>query len=246
MRRILVLLLLGSPIYCFSQSVQIKDVELAGEEIIVHYDLQDSNPTNEYSLDLYASKDNFSSPLRQVKGDIGEEIKPGLDRKVTWRVRDEFGGYSGQISFEIRGKVFTPIVKFQEFKVDKKYKRGKSYPLKWRPGNSNPVNIELFKGTQRISGEVNHPNSGSSLLSIPADAVKGEDYRIKVTDTKNPSGIVYTQNFRVVPKLPLLIKVIVPLAVVGGAVVVLGSGGSSSPEQSGDQEIPGVPSLPGN
>ncbi|MEQ9415835.1 MAG: hypothetical protein RIF39_18500 [Cyclobacteriaceae bacterium] len=246
MRRTILLFLVVSPFYCFPQNVEIKDVELAGEDIIVHYDLQDSNPTNEYSLELYASKDNFSSPLRQVKGDIGEEIIPGVDRKVTWRVRDEFGGYSGKISFEIRGKVFTPIVKFQEFKVDKKYKRGKSYPLKWRPGNSNPVNIELFKGTQRISGEVNHPNSGSSLLSIPADAVKGDDYRVKVTDTKNPSGIVYTRNFRVVPKLPLLVKVIAPLAIVGGVVFVLGSSGTSTPDPSGDQEIPGVPSLPGN
>ena len=244
MRRIVVFFLVILPIYGFSQSVEIKDVELAGEEIIIHYDLQDSNPTNEYSLDLYASKDNFSSPLRQVKGDIGEEIKPGQDRKVTWRVRDEFGGYSGKISFEIRGKVFTPIVKFQEFKVDKKYKRGKSYPLSWRPGNTNPINIELFKGTQRISGEVNHPNSGSSLLSIPADAVKGDDYRVKVTDTKNPSGIVYTQNFRVVPKVPLLLKVIVPLAVVGGAVVGLGGSGGESGTQS-DSELP-FPDFPSN
>lgn len=242
MRRTLLLFLAVAPFYCFPQNVEIKDVELAGEEIIVHYDLQDSNPTNEYSLDLYASNDNFSAPLKQVKGDIGVEIKPGIDKKVRWRLRDELGGYNGKISFEVRGKVFTPIVKFQEFNVDKKYKRGKSYPLNWRPGNSNPINIELFKGTQRISGEVNHPNSGSSLLSIPGDAEKGGDYRIKITDTKNPSGIVYTQNFKVIPKIPLLIKVIVPLAVVGGAVVGLGGGGESGTKQDTELPYPAFPS----
>ncbi len=242
MHRIHFLFLCLLPLLSTAQNVEIKDVELAGEEIIIHYDLQDSNPTNEYSLDLYASNDNFSAPLKQVKGDIGVEIKPGVDKKVRWRLRDELGGYSGKISFEVRGKVFTPIVKFQEFNVDKKYKRGKSYPLNWRPGNSNPINIELFKGTQRISGEVNHPNSGTSLLSIPADAVKGDDYRIKITDTKNPTGIVYTQSFRVVPKLPLLIKVIVPLAVVGGAVVGLGGGGSESGAPV-DTELP-YPAFP--
>ncbi|HCM77445.1 MAG TPA: hypothetical protein DIS90_13755 [Cytophagales bacterium] len=226
-----------------AQNVQISGIELVGEEIIVHYNLQDSNPTNEYSLDLYASNDNFSAPLKRVKGDIGNEIKPGIDKKVIWRLRDELGGYSGKIALEIRGKVFTPIVKIQEFNVDKKYKRGKSYPLSWKPGNTNPINIELFKGTQRISGEVNHPNSGSSLLSIPADAVKGDDYRIKITDTKNPTGIVYTQNFMVVPKLPLLIKVIGPLAIVGGAVVVLGGGGGESAGTTANTELP-YPAFP--
>ena len=42
---------------CFSflavsaQTITIKKVELAGEKIIVHYDLDDSNPNNEYKLD---------------------------------------------------------------------------------------------------------------------------------------------------------------------------------------------------
>jgi hypothetical protein len=219
-------------------------VELAGEKIIVHYDLDDSNLNNEYTLDLYTMRDNFSTALLRVKGDIGSEVKPGKNKKVEWSVFDEWGSYTGIIAVEIRGKVFTPIVKFQEFNIEKKYKRGKSYPLTWRPGNTNPINIELFKGNQRISGEVNHPNSGSSLLSIPADAAKGDDYRVKVTDTKNPNGIVYTESFQVVPKIPLLIKVIVPLAVVGGAVAGLAGGGGGSGEPVVDDLE--LPPFPGN
>lgn len=223
-----------------AQNVQIREVEIAGKKIIVHYDLEDSNPNNEYDLALYSNRDNFSTALLRVSGDIGSEVKPGKDKKVAWDVFDELGKYNGRVAVELRGKVFTPIVKLQEFDVEKKYKRGKSYPIKWRPGNTNPINIELFKGTQRISGEVNHPNSGSSSLSIPADTEKGDDYRIKITDTKNPSGIVYSPNFTVVPKIPLLIKVIVPLAVVGGAVVGLSGGGSS---EGGQQELP-YPAFP--
>jgi len=210
------------PVMVLSQNIQITDIELAGKDIIVHYDLEDSNPNNEYILDLYSNRDNFSTALLRVKGDIGNEVKPGKDKKVKWNLSDELGDYKGKVAVELRGKVFTPIVKLQEFRVDKKYRRGKSYPINWRPGNTNPINIELFKGTQRIAGEVNHPNSGSSSLSIPADADKGDDYRIKITDTKNPSGIVYSPSFSVVPKIPMLIKVIVPLAIVGGAVVGLG------------------------
>lgn len=237
-------LFLIAPILAWSQNVQITDIEVAGPNVIVHYDLEDSNPNNEYILDLYSNRDNFSTALLRVKGDIGNEVKPGKNKKVTWNLADELGNYNGKVAVELRGKVFTPIVKLQNFNVEKKYRRGKSYPLTWRPGNTNPINIELFKGTQRISGEVNHPNSGTSSLSIPSDAEKGDDYRIKITDTKNPSGIVYSQNFQVVPKVPMLIKVIVPLAVVGGVVFGLGGGGGESGTQP-DSELP-FPAFPSN
>lgn len=231
------------PCVTFSQNVQIRDIELAGKDIIVHYDLEDSNPNNEYILDLYSNRDNFSTALLRVKGDIGNEVKPGKDKKVVWNLSDELGNYKGKVAVELRGKVFTPIVKFQEFNVEKNYRRGKSYPIKWRPGNTNPINIELFKGTQRIAGEVNHPNSGSSSLSIPGDAEKGDDYRIKITDTKNPSGIVYSGMFKVVPKIPMVVKVIVPLAIVGGAVVGLGgSGGESGTVPNTELPYPAFPS----
>lgn len=225
----------------FSQTVNIQKVELAGEAIIVHYDLEDSNPTNEYTLDLFASKDNYSVALKRVKGDIGQEIKPGKGKKVEWRLRDEYGGFKGKLAFELRGKVFTPIVKIQEFNAEKKYRRGKSYPLKWRPGNSNPINIELYKGSQRLNGEVNHPNSGSSVFTLPSDAEKGDDYKLKITDTKNPEAVVYTTPFRVIPKTPLLIKIIVPLAVVGGVVMGLGGGGGEGTTTLSDLSLPPFP-----
>ena len=53
------------PLFVFSfmmsqaQTVTIKKVELAGDKIIVYYDLEDSNPNNEYKLDLYTSKRQF-------------------------------------------------------------------------------------------------------------------------------------------------------------------------------------------
>lgn len=59
------------------QTVVIKKIELAGEKMIVHYDLEDNNPNNEYQLNLFASKDNYATALTKVKGDIGGEIKPG-------------------------------------------------------------------------------------------------------------------------------------------------------------------------
>jgi len=237
---------------CFSffavsaQVVIIKKVELAGEKIIVHYDLEDSNPNNEYKLDLYSSADNFRAPLIKVKGDIGPEVKPGTGRRAEWSIREELGGYKGKISLEIRGKVYIPFVKLQNFDTERSYKRGKSYGLSWKPGNSNSINIELYKGGQRISGEMNQPNNGGHTFFIPAQSKKGSDYRIKITDTKNTDEVLYTSNFKVKPKVPLLAKVL-PVAVVGGLVYALaGSGGGGPGDVNGAGEIPAPPAVPNN
>lgn len=228
-----------------SQKVTINKIELAGEKVIVHYDLDDNNPNNEYQINLYASKDNFSAPLTKVKGDVGSEVKPGLDRKVEWNLMQEYGSYKGKISLEIRGKVFVPFVKLKNFDSKKVYKRGKNYDVAWRPGNTNPVHVELYKGSQRISGELNHPNNGVYSLSIGSKVKPGKDYRLKITDSKKTDEIVYSDYFQVKPKVPFVVKLIPMLAVAGGiAFLASGSSGGETPP-SGPQEI-STPPLPGS
>lgn len=229
-----------------SQNVIIKKVELAGEKIIVHYDLEDGNPNNEYKLDLFSSVDNFVAPLTKVKGDVGDGIKPGTGRKIEWSIREEIGSYKGRLSLEIRGKVYIPFVKLQNFNAERSYKRGKSYSMAWKPGNTNPINIELYKGGQRISGEMNQPNNGGHTFYIPAQAKKGNDYRLKITDTKSSEDILYTSEFKVKPKVPLALKVL-PVIALGGAAAALLGGGGGTPEDSsggGNGDIP-LPALPG-
>ena len=247
MRRILpigVFLLLLNSALC--QTVQINSIELAGDKVIVLYDLEDPNPNNEYKLNLYASRDNFVAPLTKVSGDVGAEVAPGLGKKITWNIREEYGGYQGRISLEVRGTVYSPFVKLKDFDPSRTYKRGKSYNVAWKPGASNPINIELYKGGQRISGEMNQPNNGAHTFFIPAQSKKGNDYRIKITDTRNTDDILYTQDFKVSPKVPLLLKAL-PVVGIGGAAAFLGGGsGGGSTDTSGDPVIPGVPSLPGN
>ena len=228
------------------QTITIKKIELAGEKVIVHYDLEDSNPNNEYQLNLYSSKDNYATALTKVTGDVGGEIKPGTAKKIVWNLLEELGGYKGRLSLEIRGKVYVPFAKIQSFDVTKSYKRGKNLNLNWKAGSTNPVHIELFKGSQRIQGELNHPNNGSYLMSIPGSVKPGKDYRIKITDAKNSEEAVYTGYFKVAPKMPLLLKVL-PVLAVGGAVAFLagGSKGGENPPPDTSIEIVNPP-LPGN
>lgn len=229
----------------FAQKVTIKRVELAGEKIIVHYDLEDSNPNNEYQINLYSSQSNFNTALTKVKGDVGNEVTPGSDKKIEWNVREEIGPYKGKISLEVRGKQFVTVAKFTNITTSTKMKRGKNHTITWKPGNSNPVTIEFLNGGQQINAVANQPNNGSYTLFISKHQSKGKDYIIRITDSRNSQDVVTSQSFAVTPKVPLLLKVL-PVLALGGVVAALagGGGGGEDPGPQGDT-IP-LPAFPSN
>ena len=231
MKRLTLSFLLLFPLLSLAQRVQIKKIELAGEKIIVHYELDDSNPNNEYQLNLFTSKDNFTVPMNKVTGDIGNEIKAGTTKKLEWKFKEELNDYQGDLALEIRGRVFVMFAKLQDFDEDKTYKRGKTYPLTWKPGNTNPVHIELFKGSERVVGELNHPNNGSYQLTMPSHAKPGDDYRIRLSDSKRSGEYIFTDLFKVRPKIPLLVKIAGGAAVLGGIVFVAASSGGETPSE---------------
>jgi hypothetical protein len=231
------------PLTVLSQKVSISKLEVNGNKVIVHYDLEDNNPNNQYLLNLYASRDNYSAPLTKVKGDVGMDINPGGPKRMEWNITEEYGAYKGRLSLEIRGKVYVPFARLQAFDTEKSYKRGHSYGLNWKPGNTNPVNIELYKGGERVGGDINLPNNGSHTLFIPSHAKKGDDYRLKVSDAKNSEEVIYTEYFKVTPKVGLMVKLL-PILAVGGAVAVL-AGGSKDPGTTTAGTI-ADPKFPGN
>jgi len=220
----------------YGQKLQITRLELVNDQLVVHYSIDDSNPNNEYLVSLYASKDNFSAPLTKVSGDIGQEVKPG-QRKATWNIRAEYGDFAGPLSVEVRANVFIPFARIKSASLNKKYKRGKNLSVEWRPGNTNPVHIELFKGSTRMSGELNHPNNGSFSTQLDKGLKPGKDYRLKITDSKTPSEFVYTENFRIKRKFPLLIKLL-PIA---GIAAFLGGGGGGGAETDNSLPDPSAP-----
>jgi len=244
MKKILLALFFLTGLTAWGQKAAIKKIELAGEKVIVTYDLDDNNPNNEYQIALYASKDKFSAPLTKVKGDIGPEVKPGVGKKVEWNLMQEYGSFKGPLSLEIRGRVFVPFVKLRNFDAAKVYKRGKSYDIAWRPGNTNPIHIELYKGSQRVGGELNHPNNGTYSMSIGSKVSPGKDYRLKITDSKKTDEIVYSEFFQVKPKVPFALKLIPAIAVVGGVVYLITSGGGAETPNPDEEDIPIAP-LPG-
>jgi hypothetical protein len=228
----------------YSQTVFIKEIELIGEKVVVHYDLEDNNPNNQYQVTLYASKDKYSAPLTKVTGDVGSEVNPGIGRRIEWNLMQEYGAYKGKLSLEIRGKVFVPFVKLKNFDTKKIYKRGKNYEMAWRPGNTNPIHIQLYKGSEKVSGELNHPNSGSGTLTIGSKVKPGKDYRLKISDSKKSDEIIYTDFFVVKPKIPLVLKAVPVLGVAALFAILIGNGGGGNEGNTSKDPIIDPP-LPG-
>lgn len=222
-----------------AQKASIKRVELAGEKIVVWYDLEDSNPANEYQIQLYSSQSNFNTALSKVTGDVGNEIKPGYDKKIEWKVREELGPYKGRLSLEIRGRMFLAVARINSITTGQKFKRGKNHLINWRPGNNNPVNIELLKNSQAVSTELNQPNSGAFNLFIPSHSKVGNDYTLRITDTRNSADFVVSPPFGVRRKVALGVKIL-PVLAVGAAVLLLGGDGGTEPPPGGA----GIPDPP--
>lgn len=236
--------LLGSH-WVFSQNLQFNRVEIADNKVVVHYDLQDEKTERTYLVNLFSSQDNFTKELTKVSGDVGTEVKPGMDKKIVWDITKELGSYKGDMTFEVRGRIYVPFVKLNELEAGKIFKRGKSYPLTWTSGNlSGQVNIELYKGTTRISGDNNQPNVGKFDWSVPGNAKSGNDYQLRFTNTKDRNDVVYSQPITIKPKIPLAVKALGVVA-VGGLIFILSSNKTTPNTTVNQEKVPGLVSPPG-
>jgi hypothetical protein len=244
MRHIVLFMVLVS-FQSFSQTVILKKIELGGDKIVVHYDLDDSDPNHFYRIQLFSSKDNFSYPLTKVSGDVGPDIRPGIGRKIEWKVFEELKDFTGRISLEIRGKVFVPFVRFQASDLRHSYKRGKLLPLTWSAGNNTPLHIELYRGSEKVHSELNVPNSGSYSLIVPAHARPGKHYRIKLTSSKTAEEFIYTDFFKIKRKVPLVVKILPVVAVGAAAAIVIGTSGGNDKGNTGNNgSVEDPPTLP--
>jgi len=209
--------------YSRAQSIAIDFIELAGRNIIVHYNLDDGPSSNrQFLVQLYSSQDNYTTPLTRVVGDVGTEVTAGFDKKITWDITKELGDFSGNIALELRGRVFVPFVKITNIKEGDIYKHGRNYPLTWTSGNlSGQVNIELFNGDgERLWGENNIPNVGKFDLYIENNLKRGNDYTIKFTNSKDRNDVVYSVKIVIKPRIPLIAKIGAGI-LVGAAAAVL-------------------------
>lgn len=242
--RLLILLLLSVAIHGYAQQISLEWIELSGNKVIIHYDLIDNNPNHQYMINLYSSQDKFTNPITKVSGDVGQDVRPGEDKAITWDITRELGVFKGRLTFEIRGRVFIPFVRLQPFDKGETFVRGKTYPLNWTSGNlSGQVNIELYKGQTRIPIENGMANVGKYEWNIPSGLKPGSDYTLRFTNTKDLNDYVVSMPFTIKAKYPLAAKIGLAVTAGAGITFMLLSGGDT-PTTTPDQSLPPNPGKP--
>lgn len=223
-----------------AQEFTIKRVELEGDLVNVYYDLLDTAARRTYTVNLFSSRDNYITALEKVRGDLGLEVKPGANKKITWNTREELGNaFEGEVSLEVRGRIYIPFVR-----LDGQYtsiKRMKPYEMTWTGGTQqNILNFDLYKDGEKITSFPNIANVGHYTLTIPNSVKPGSGYSFKITDSKNKDQIVNSAEFKVKPKYPVVLKAI-PVIALGGLIywITTLGGGGETPEES-------VPEAPGH
>ncbi len=230
----------------FAQNLDIDFIEFAGRNVVVHYNLDDgANSSRQFLVQLYSSQDNFAVPLTRVSGDFGSEVSSGFDKKIIWDISKELGNFKGDVSLELRGRVYVPFVKIKDIDEGQVFKRGKNYPVNWTSGNlSGQVNIELFNvAGERIWGENNVANVGKFDWYIQGNIKKGHNYKLKFTNAKDRNDVVYSHLFTIKPKIPLVFKITgVAVLLAAGELALSGSKSTSNAESS----LPPPLSVPTN
>lgn len=231
------LLLLMFPLLTSAQQLGITRIDLQQGVLMVHYELNDANASNEYKVDLYCSKDNFAQPLTKVKGDVGTDIKPGADHIIQWSILQELGTLAGELSVEVRARVYIPFLKVASVEAGRKFRRGKSYPLVWTSGNlGGQVDVDLFDGNDRVKSDRNIPNVGKYDWYIDGSVKSGKNYHLRFTNTRNRDEFVDSSVFTIVPRTPLAVKLLGLAAVGGGIVIISNLGGTPPPDATNPLE----------
>lgn len=203
----------------WAQEFRITRFEIAGDQLMVFYDLVDTVKSRVYTVTVYSSIDKFLHPVKEVSGDVGLEVVPGLNKKVVWDAKKELGAqFEGGVAMELRGRVYIPFVRFSNFEDFKVRKRASPFTVTWAGGTrQNILTFDLYKGDTKVWTQANVGNTGHYELTIPKSVKPGAGYRFRVSDSKNADDVVYTGEFRIKRKIPLLVQA-VPAAVVGGVL----------------------------
>lgn len=221
----------------FGQAIENVTATFTGGKVNVSYDLVRTKENQLFSIDLYSSHNNFTSPLNQVSGDVGKNVKPGNGKRIEWNASAELtSAYKGELTFRIKAEPIAITLAFKSPAAGGSVKKGKQAQVQWEGGSSDNVRIELYKGNERVSTIGETRNSGQYTWSVPKDLEKGS-YTLKVTSGKEnaTSGV-----FLVKSKPPVLI-IAGSALVVGGLIAILGGGGGGKEPTSVDADLPAAP-----
>jgi hypothetical protein len=222
--------------YSKAQTIDLKYVEYAFNNVVIHYDLLDSVEGRSYTIRLYSSADGFLNPVEKIQGDAGLTVKSGKNKTIIWIAKEELGAtFKGKVALELRGRLFVPFINTESLDKYTVYKRKRKYNITWSGGTpQNILNFDLMKGDKKVLTFPNLANVSHHSLEFPG-YIKPGNYKFKISDSKNKEEVVYTNSFKIRRKIPLALKAIPVIAIGAGVYFLL------QPSPQGEPDIGGPP-----
>ena len=200
----------------WSQSVKIKSIQVEAEgRVKIKYDLFFYNQNHLFTIKLYIIGDNLYESLKMVSGEVGPNIKPGVDKIIIWDSK-ELKNPVDRIQFEIEVFDYVPFIKIDDFGLTDIIKKGKPFDIHWYGGRPDNILVfELYRKDKIVFRFPEKPNLGTARLTVPRN-IKPGVYHLKITDYYHKDEIVETGDFKIRNKIPIQIMLI------GGGILATG------------------------
>ena len=233
--------------FSYAQKVNNVRAQKDGDYVKILYDLEAEDPNDNFNVEILASHNNFTSPLRMVTGDIGENVKPGKDKTVIWRPVEELENFTGEITFEVRATLMGSYYRINQPSSYSKFKRKKIMPIRWdggQPGEN--VRIVLTRlGSNIETITENTSNSGTFNWTIPKSVSKGKGYQVQIVNTRDYTLEGTSKTFKIKGGFPAAVAILTPI-VIGGGVAAYLFLGEDEPVNGGNggNDLPDPPDAP--
>ena len=202
-----------------AQRITNVQAQLVGDYVSIQYDLAGEIPGQVFEVAVYSSHNEFSQPLKQVRGAVGPDITPGREKAIEWGAQKELTRFTGDVTFEVRANLtFSPIA-IQNPEVESVFRRGHAYKLQWKGGLAGEkLRLELIRDGFPNQVIDNVPNTGAYSWRVAEETPIAENYRLKITAQSNNVLNTKTSDlFAIKRRIPLIAKFI-PAGIVVGAV----------------------------
>ncbi|QHT71578.1 hypothetical protein GXP67_35395 [Rhodocytophaga rosea] len=228
--------------YTYGQRVTNVRAQARGNVVTLTYDLQGTIIGQLYKVEVFSSHNEMAQPLVHVRGEVGPDMKPGINKIIEWGSMKELGDYDGEISLEVRATLTFSPIRFTTPKSNAIYKRGKSYKFNWLGALPNEnLQLELYSDTTRQYELGRLLNKGVYQWEIPVNAAPGKTYRLKISSVETPGNFIFSNYFTIKRKTPTAWKVVPAGVITGVALYLILKGDKDNPIVEEDLPLPPKP-----
>ena len=197
----------------FAQFIQNEKFVMRSEgdskKYVINYDLISpfDNVACQVKVKLSAQEGSQIFYLKNVTGDVGNLIYPGLNKQIIWDHVAELVHFSGQINLTIE---VEPVIS-----VSSKVKSGKQLSVNPGPefSASKTYGLKLFrKGKEVATLKEGSLNETSLSFLIPKKSKIGKEYQLAVVDGDKT---FFSNSFKVKRKVSLGWIIVPAIAVTG-------------------------------